>query len=895
MSNHNCVEEQFDNIHPDNDSRSYRGLVLTNKMRIFLISDPSTDISFASMDVNAGDNCNPDDLPGLAHLCEHMLLLGTEKYRKQDDYHMYVTQSNGQQNATTSLSSTNYWFTASPEKFKEVLDRFAQFFIAPLFRESLIEKEINGSIDAEYKEYLTLHGRRYIQLEKLCIKPDQPYSKFGTGNGESLSKIPKEKNINVRNRLLEFYNTYYSANVMSLCIHGKESLDDLTNMVIERFCNVENKEVELPMYSEYPFKDEDFNTIWYYVPIHDTITQLVISFALPEMQREYRMEHLHIWNMCNRYRSAKIHSWNPNNIATIAYLLHIYPMENIISLLRDFPKWRPDLINELMEYFTPQNIRIYVAAKAYESIANKTEKWFGTKYMKEKISEKTMKMWNHAGYKLPDLKLPSKNEFIATKFDIKTEINDQEFPLRIVKDTSFVKVWYKEDNVFRLPHATMIFHFVSPFAYMDPLSSNLTNMFVNLLRDFLDEYACIVNIHKHEFMHTVDITSLEWKITTTKYGITLKIDGFDDKQRVLLEKIMDQMTNFKLNPKRFEVLKEKHIKYLKNFATILQTPKHAKEYLHILLSERHWSSDELLASTAHLSIDRLELFIPKLFSKMHVDCLMYGNVTEMEATDIGELIESNLKTRMPHIVPMLQEQLVLYRQIKVEDGCHILYEEENKVHENSCTIVNYATGLRSTESNMLLSLLAQIISGPCYDVLRTTEQLGYIILSDVCTINETQYLTVVVQGERNPQNVEERIDSFMENMFEHITNMPEEQFNNYKEGLVVRLINTGNTITSQCSLYWKEIESKEYNFDRVNIEVPYLRTITQQRLLQFFEENIRSKLTRRKLSVHVMPTAMAMEKNLPDTSRRITVTSSDNKIKKFDNLMSFKLSQSLYI
>ncbi|XP_024886976.1 insulin-degrading enzyme-like isoform X2 [Temnothorax curvispinosus] len=909
MSNHNCVEEQFDNIHPDNDSRSYRGLVLTNKMRIFLISDPSTDISFASMDVNAGDNCNPDDLPGLAHLCEHMLLLGTEKYRKQDDYHMYVTQSNGQQNATTSLSSTNYWFTASPEKFKEVLDRFAQFFIAPLFRESLIEKEINGSIDAEYKEYLTLHGRRYIQLEKLCIKPDQPYSKFGTGNGESLSKIPKEKNINVRNRLLEFYNTYYSANVMSLCIHGKESLDDLTNMVIERFCNVENKEVELPMYSEYPFKDEDFNTIWYYVPIHDTITQLVISFALPEMQREYRMpldyiahlfkhksegllvsalkargwcntiiagkdsadtsihyfkvifeltekgikhvediilimfqyinmlkkngpmkwiydEHLHIWNMCNRYRSAKIHSWNPNNIATIAYLLHIYPMENIISLLRDFPKWRPDLINELMEYFTPQNIRIYVAAKAYESIANKTEKWFGTKYMKEKISEKTMKMWNHAGYKLPDLKLPSKNEFIATKFDIKTEINDQEFPLRIVKDTSFVKVWYKEDNVFRLPHATMIFHFVSPFAYMDPLSSNLTNMFVNLLRDFLDEYACIVNIHKHEFMHTVDITSLEWKITTTKYGITLKIDGFDDKQRVLLEKIMDQMTNFKLNPKRFEVLKEKHIKYLKNFATILQTPKHAKEYLHILLSERHWSSDELLASTAR---------------------------------------------------------------------CHILYEEENKVHENSCTIVNYATGLRSTESNMLLSLLAQIISGPCYDVLRTTEQLGYIILSDVCTINETQYLTVVVQGERNPQNVEERIDSFMENMFEHITNMPEEQFNNYKEGLVVRLINTGNTITSQCSLYWKEIESKEYNFDRVNIEVPYLRTITQQRLLQFFEENIRSKLTRRKLSVHVMPTAMAMEKNLPDTSRRITVTSSDNKIKKFDNLMSFKLSQSLYI
>ncbi|XP_077270970.1 insulin-degrading enzyme-like isoform X2 [Temnothorax americanus] len=297
------------------------------------------------------------------------------------------------------------------------------------------------------------------------------------------------------------------------------------------------------------------------------------------------------------------------------------------------------------------------------------------------------------------------------------------------------------------------------------------------------------------------------------------MDGFDDKQRVLLEKIMDQMTNFKLNPKRFEVVKEKHIKYLKIFSAILQIPKHAKEYLYILLSERHWSNNELLESTA---------------------C------------------------------------------------CHILYEEENKVHENSCTIVNYVTGLRSTESNMLLSLLAQIIGGPCYDILRTTEQLGYIVLSDVCTINETQYLTVVAQGDRHPQNVKERIDSFMEDMFELITNMPKEQFNNYKEGLVLRLkaFNKGNTITSQCSLYWKEIETKEYNFDSVNIEVPYLRTITQQQLMQFFEENIRSKLTRRKLSVHVIPTAMAMERNLPDTSRRITVTSSDNKIKK-DNLMSF--------
>ncbi|XP_071554220.1 insulin-degrading enzyme-like isoform X1 [Temnothorax nylanderi] len=955
------VEEQFDNIkHADNDHKKYRGLVLENKMKILLISDSKTDISIAAMDVNIGDNRNPDDLPGLAHLCEHMLQKGSETY-PLNDFDEYLSQNGGWTNAETSLNFTNYYFNIIPKKLEEALDRFAQFFIAPLFSENLIEKEINGAIHLEYKENLTNDEWRFIALETLSVKPDHPYSKFSLGNRETLSKIPKEKNINVRNRLLEFYETYYSANIMSLCVLGKESLDDLENMVVERFRNVKNKEAEVPMYSECPLKDDDFNTVWYYVPIHNFI-ELHISFSLPERQHEHRMpleyiEHLlkhesegslssalkargwcirvdtkdnpvdtsmhffrvifyltdegikhgkdivqimfqyinmlkengpmkwiydeiqQISDMNNSYYEKK-HRLSCDDISRIACLLHECPMEEIFS---EQCAWRPDLIEELMEYFTPQNIRIHVAEKACESIANETEKWHGVKYEKKKIPEKAIKIWNHAGYST-DLKLPPKNEFIATKFDIKTETNVQKFPI-IVKDTSFVRVWYKKDDVFCVPKATMIFHFVSPFAYMDPLSSNLTDIFVGLLRESLNEYIYIANL-----------AGLEWKISRTKYGIELVIDGYDDKQRVLLERSMDQMINFKIDPKWFEIIKEYGIKYT-NFDDIYIFSK-TVNYLEMLLTEQDWLNDELLESTAHLSVDRLELFIPKLFSKMHVECLIYGNVTEMEATDIGELIEFNLKTRMPHIVPLLQKQLVLYRKIKLEDGCHVLFEEENKVQKTSSTIVYYAThatGLQS-ESNMLLAILNQIIKQPCYDILRTTEKLGYTVSSYVCIMmNGTKYLIVVVQGDHHPQNVEQRIDSFMDSMFKHISTMPEEQFDNHKKSLISSYLKAykADTITSQSSLYWKEIESQEYNFDRVNIEVSCLKTITQQQLLNFFKENICSN-ARRKLSVHVMPTAMSVERNLPDTSRRITVVSSENEIKKFDDLISFKLSQSLY-
>jgi len=40
--------------------------------------------------------------------------------------------------------NTNYHFDCSNEALSEVLDRFAQFFIAPLFGESQTEREINA-------------------------------------------------------------------------------------------------------------------------------------------------------------------------------------------------------------------------------------------------------------------------------------------------------------------------------------------------------------------------------------------------------------------------------------------------------------------------------------------------------------------------------------------------------------------------------------------------------------------------------------------------------------------------------------------------------------------------------------------------------------------------------
>lgn len=73
-------EQVFDNIRNcDLDPRGYRGVVLKNKLKVILISDPETVRSAACLNVHVGSSSDPDELKGLAHLLEHMLFLGTEK------------------------------------------------------------------------------------------------------------------------------------------------------------------------------------------------------------------------------------------------------------------------------------------------------------------------------------------------------------------------------------------------------------------------------------------------------------------------------------------------------------------------------------------------------------------------------------------------------------------------------------------------------------------------------------------------------------------------------------------------------------------------------------------------------------------------------------------------
>src|SRR4051812_30433005 len=143
----------------DNDNRDYRYLTLGNNLRVLLISDTAAEKSAAALNVHVGSHQNPKDRAGLAHFLEHMLFLGTEKYPEADAYQDFISQHGGTNNAYTAEENTNYFFDIEHASLEPALDRFAQFFINPLFDANYIDHEKNA-VNAEYLAKINDDDRR---------------------------------------------------------------------------------------------------------------------------------------------------------------------------------------------------------------------------------------------------------------------------------------------------------------------------------------------------------------------------------------------------------------------------------------------------------------------------------------------------------------------------------------------------------------------------------------------------------------------------------------------------------------------------------------------------------------------------------------------------------------
>ena len=238
--------------------------ILPNGLKALLISDPETETSSASLGVNIGSLSDKPDEMGLAHFCEHLLFMGTEKYPNEEEYEEYLAKNGGYSNAYTDDDKTVYYFNINNDAFEGALDRFAQFFISSKFNESSVEREINA-INSEFSKNKNTDEWRISHLLKSQLNPQSPFSQFSTGNNQTLSHP------DIRERLLKMYNKLYSSEIMALCVYTNIKLDEQINLVEKLFKNVPKREnFEMPKYDLVkPYDENTLNNFYKIIPVNN--------------------------------------------------------------------------------------------------------------------------------------------------------------------------------------------------------------------------------------------------------------------------------------------------------------------------------------------------------------------------------------------------------------------------------------------------------------------------------------------------------------------------------------------------------------------------------------------------------------------------------------------------
>ena len=287
------------------DPRSYRGLILANGLRVLLTSYPNAAKAAASMDVQVGYMTDPQQLPGLAHFCEHMLFLGTGKFPDEGAFEKLVASAGGSNNAYTAAEETNYFFDVQGSAFGPSLERFAGFFVDPLFNQDATSREVNA-IDSEHSKNLQSDFWRYEQLIKLRADPRHPYAKFGTGNRATL----RNGDSGAREALLNFHGRYYQADQMSLSLVGPQSLDELQALATKNFDSVPTQYPLLPPSSAaydalpLPFRpSETTPQAVLMVPVNDVRTlKLVWCMPVTDLDLWVRAKPEDAWSLLVRNR-----------------------------------------------------------------------------------------------------------------------------------------------------------------------------------------------------------------------------------------------------------------------------------------------------------------------------------------------------------------------------------------------------------------------------------------------------------------------------------------------------------------------------------------------------------------------------------------------------------------
>lgn len=920
---------------PSLDDRSYRVIRLPNQLEALLVHDADTDKASAAVDVNVGNYSDYDDMPGQAHALEHLLFMGTKKYPVENAYSSYLSSNSGASNAYTGATNTNYYFEVAAKGDENgesdksplygALDRFAQFFIEPLFLSSTLTRELKA-VDSENKKNLQNDQWRLHQLDKSLSNPNHPYCHFSTGNYEVLKTEPEARGIDVRQRFIDFHEKHYSANRMKLVVLGRESLDTLEEWVVDLFSPVRNKNLPPNKWEdEVPYRKVDLLTQCFAKPVMDSRS---LDLTFPFLDEEPLYESQPSRYLCHLIGhegpgsimayikskgwanglSAGTYPVCPGSPGTLSCsvrltedgLKHYKEVVKVffqyISLLRENPpqqwifeeqkgladvefkfkqktpasrftskissvmqsplprEWllsghsilrtfNPVLIRQALDCVTPENLRLVIVSQNFPGDWDQKEKWYGTEYKYEKIPDDFVAEIKEAAAttqqtRLRELHLPHRNQFIPSSLEVeKKVIKEPVIAPKLIRNDDLCRVWYKKgelpddicwhllmlclDDTFWVPKANLFINCRNTLPSATAENFLKARLYTDIVRDALEEYS-----------YDAELAGLDYSVSSHSQGFEIMLSGYNDKLPVLLDKVLVTMKDVSVNAERFDIIKERLMRGLKNW-DFQQPYNQVGDFTRWLNSEKGYINEQMLSELPHLTAADIQQFYPHLLRQMHIEALVHGNLHKEDALKMTELVQ---KVLQPRALP--QTQWPVSRSLVFPPGGNYLYSKTLKDPANVNHAIEYLLyvgdkSIRDLRSKTML--FEQMTQEPVFDQLRTKEQLGYVVFSGARSTRTTIGFRFIVQSEQTPEYLETRIDAFLTDYADTMAKMTDVDFESHKRSLITKRLEKLKNLDQESGRIWGNIDSEYLDFHfgmklMLFGDLPLLTTVQPKRM-----------------------------------------------------------------
>jgi insulysin len=858
----------------NNDKREYTYFTLDNKLQCLIIKDNDESMCGACLNIEVGSMLETVD--GLAHFLEHMVFMGSKKYPQSNDFMGSINKSGGETNASTSNTFTNYYFTISPDKYLETLDKFSQFFIDPLLNQVYIDKEINAVNSESMKNVL---DDNWISQEILrtLVNNIYPLNHYTCGTTKSLT-IP-----NIYDKLLEFHNKYYLAQYMTLVIFINKdiNMNDLTSQILNTFGIIKHtNEIITKKYGRIlksqqivyyvPNKNENKLSIVFEFKKQKELLKAPYWFLKQIFSSQYKKslyDHLLKKNYVMQSDINDIISLDDYDIFTVDFILTengINNVQEIYSYVINYLKYIVNKINNKDEYLK-KIYNEYLQTnknnfKYWEDIDIIDTMTLMSHIMQEELPKEFLlsfdthlydfdEFCNFAKFILEDYNFSvsigsKKYKDICTEkfpiYDVCYKVEDLKLldinieSLPIINDFVCYNLEFdKQIQQLKLPMQIDKYKDKYNLFYYGDINFNIPNIDIKIIiklptilnnaRTYVGMLLFLNSAYSHINPYKNMAADANYLINVRlEYDLLyIYISGYTQKIKKII-RVIKKMFLKDFKEKHYKIAHYQLIKSLKNINVSSPLTQ-----MNILFEKniypKYFMPNEQLKEAENITMSECIEIFRNNFIKARTNILCSGNINSETAEYLSTKLYESLGIKEninDQNIFNINMDLINYNTPYIKIIKSSNNEEKNNIMTYNYNLFTFRKIGKKWESKILFArLCASLLSYKYFYSLRTEKQLGYIVRCKIVTVINNFNITCILQFTvQSPNTKTDKLikltDEFLKEQSNYIMNiMTEQEYKLYIKGERTKLQKKFTSLTSLNIYYTSALLDESFTFD----------------------------------------------------------------------------------